>query len=209
MKIYDISMEIYPDMPVYKDREEKKPVLRTVSSHNDGEVHQSEIKMDLHTGTHIDAPLHMLEDGSTSEIYDWTKYITECRVLDYTELGEKISASDLKKADISRSEFLIFKTKNSLSDDFTTGFVYLDSSGADYLVQKGVKGVGIDSLGIERAQPRHPTHRKLLGAEIIILEGLRLKEISAGSYQMIFLPLKIREVEGVPGRAVLIDKADR
>ena len=85
-------------------------------------------------------------------------------------------------------------------------FIYLAESGARYLVDKGVRGVGIDALGIERNQLGHPTHKLLLANGIYILEGLRLKEVKEGSYTLIAAPLNIIGVEASPVRALLLDK---
>ena len=80
----------------------------------------------------------------------------------------------------------------------------MNENAARYLVDKKIRGVGIDSLGIERAQAGHPTHNLLLGAGIVILEGLRLKNIKQDTYELYCLPLKIKNVEAVPVRAILI-----
>ena len=204
MEIIDISMEISEQMPVYKDREEKKPELKTLSTHQKDGVHETEISLNLHSGTHIDAPLHMIKQGATTEVYNWSHYITRARVLDLTDKEEKITSKDLKKVAPQEDEFLLFKTQNSFREDCTTDFVYLDVTGAQYLARRGIKGAGIDSLGIERAQPGHPTHEALLSQNIIILEGLRLADVQVGEYKLIFLPLKIAGVEAAPGRAILI-----
>jgi len=76
MKIYDISMTIHPNMQVYKNKEEKKPIFITRANHINSHVHETSITIDLHTGTHIDAPLHMLKDGATTETYDFKYFIT-------------------------------------------------------------------------------------------------------------------------------------
>jgi arylformamidase len=82
-------------------------------------------------------------------------------------------------------------------------FVYLEKSGAEYLAQLNVKGVGIDSLGIERAQANHSTHHILMSKNIIIIEGLRLAKVDEGIYQMYALPLKIKGADGAPARVIL------
>jgi len=97
------------------------------------------------------------------------------------------------------------KTKNSFSDDFDYNFVYLSGDAAKYLVSKKIIGVGIDGLGIERNQPTYDTHKSLLSNKVMILEGLRLKEVLEGSYKLIILPLKIANVEASPARAILIE----
>ncbi|MGH2330418.1 cyclase family protein [Thermoanaerobacter mathranii] len=202
MKIYDISMEIQENMTVYKNKEEKRP--KRIITVGKGDVTESRISMDMHTGTHIDAPLHMIRGGDTVENIDLHKVITKCKVFDFTNISDKITSEDLANKDIQNGDFIIFKTRNSFREDFDFEFVYLDKSGAKFLKEKGIIGVGIDALGIERSQPEHETHKILLGAGIVILEGLRLKDVEEGEYFLYTAPLKIRGAEASPARAVLI-----
>lgn len=204
MKIYDISMNIYNDMPVYKNKDEKRPELIITQDFQNGDVHESRINMDLHTGTHIDAPLHMIKGGDTIENIGLNKVITKCKVFDLTNISVKITSDSLLDKDIYEGDFIIFKTRNSYTEDFDFEFVYLDKSGAEYLKNKGVIGVGIDALGIERSQPGHETHKVLLESGIVILEGLRLKNIDEGEYFLYAAPLKINGAEAAPTRALLI-----
>jgi len=115
-----------------------------------------------------------------------------------------ITYEDIKNFQIETNDFVIFKTKNSLSEVFDYDFIYVDESAASYLAKKKVRGVGIDALGIERAQKNHPTHKILLSNDIIILEGLRLKSVPEDKYKLFCLPLKIAQVEALPVRAILI-----
>jgi arylformamidase len=209
VKIYDISKEISKDMMVYKDREEKRPQLKVVRDFYTGSVYESIITMDLHTGTHMDAPLHMLEGGETIENQDLSRTITPCRVLDLTHVEDSIGLKHLEDKHIDQGDFLLLKTKNSLREGektFDYDFVYLDKEGAHYLREKKVIGLGIDALGIERAQSDHETHKILMGEGIVIIEGLALKDVPEGEYILIALPLKIKGGEASPVRAVLIDK---
>lgn len=201
MRIYDISMTIETKMPVYKNKEEKTPQIKTKTN---GYVTESSLSFNLHTGTHIDAPLHMLSSGKDISNYPLENFLTHCKVLSFS--SEKISRKDLENKDIKKGDFLLFKTKNSYFDDFIFDFAYLDEEGAAYLKEKEIKGVGIDALGIERNQKNHPTHKLLLGAGIIIIEGLRLKDVPEGEYFLIALPLKIKDVEAAPTRAILVEK---
>jgi len=204
MKIWDISMNIKPWMTVYKNRDENRPVFTVARDHTGGSAYETRVTLHLHTGTHVDAPLHILEDGSTIEKMELDRLLTRCRVLDLGNVEDRITRQDLEGMRIEANDFLLLKTRNSQTDTFDYGFVYLDESGAQYLRDKKVKGVGIDSLGIERDQPGHPTHRILMNAGIIILEGLRLAHVSAGEYTLIALPLKLDGLEASPVRAVLI-----
>lgn len=206
MTIIDISMPISPDMPVYKNRETKRPRVEVVNDFNRGSVYESRLSIEMHTGTHIDAPLHMIEDGEDLTVYPIERSISPCRVLDFTHVEDGITKDDLMEKEILPGEFLLFKTKNSWDEGFNPDFIYLEKSGAEYLVEKRVIGAGIDSLGIERNQPNHETHKSLLGNKIMILEGLRLKDVQEGIYVLFAAPLNILGVEASPVRAFLMDR---
>jgi len=197
-------MSINESMIVYKNKEEKRPKIRTQSDFSTSDHFESIITMDLHTGTHIDAPLHMIENGNTLEGYPLENFIQNCKVIDMTHLTNSITKDDLINLNIQKNDFILFKTQNSFHNEFNFNFIYLDQSAASYLAEKGIVGVGIDALGIERNQPNHETHKSLLSKEIIILEGLRLGEVSEGEYTLCALPLKIDQVEASPTRAILI-----
>lgn len=204
MEVYDISMSIYHDMPVYKGLEFKKPIITVDSDFTNSSAYESRLEMNLHTGTHLDRPLHMIEGGATTETLKLEQVVTECKVLDLTEVDNGITKEDLESKDIQKDDFIILKTKNSFENILEGPFIFVDRSGARYLADIGIKGVGIDSLGIERSQPDHETHKTLLGADIVILEGLRLKDIPEGKYFLVAAPLHIPKVEAAPVRAILL-----
>ena len=155
MRIYDISMTITPDMPVYKGRAEKMPHMSVDSDFTTGTAYETRINMNLHTGTHIDAPLHFVEDGGTIDGMPLEKTVRKCRVIDVTHVAEGICAKDIEGKTIKAGDFVLLKSRNSFEDILEGDFVYLDSTGAQYLKDKGIAGVGSDALGIERAQPEH------------------------------------------------------
>jgi arylformamidase len=202
--IYDISMLIHPNMQTYKNNKEKAPIFKTNQDIKTSTSHDTTVTLNLHTGTHMDYPLHMVRGGADSSSENLNQLITEARVLDLSHLDDKVSKADLVPYKIKENEFILLKTKNSFSDAFLSDFVYLDKDAAKYLSMCKVKGVGTDGLGIERAQKNHETHKTLLKNGIVIIEGLRLKEIKEDTYSLIFLPLKIKGVEASLGRAVLI-----
>lgn len=210
MKIHDISTLIEPDMIVWKNNPNKVPVFETMGTHDTGCSHETRMMMDVHCGTHIDMPLHMIKDGKTMDTFDFTRLITRCKVFDMTYLENPvITADDIQVYNIEKDDFILFKTKNSFrnkEDGFDFKFVYLDESGARLLKDLEVSGVGIDTPGIERAQEDHMTHKLLLEDDIIILEGLALKDIIEGPYELIALPIKLKGTEGSWARAVLIEK---
>ena len=206
MKIYDISMAIAPNMQVYKNKTENKPTLQVNRDFGSSSAYESALAMHMHTGTHMDAPLHMIEGGKTIDQTDLSKVVTWCKVLDLTAAADCITKSDLQSKQIEPGDFVLLKTRNSLQEEFDNSFVYLEKSGAQFLADRGVIGVGIDSLGIERAQPNHETHIALLGSDIPILEGLRLAHIEAGRYFLLAVPLSIAGAEAAPVRALLLDE---
>jgi len=204
MIIYDISMTIEKSMGVYKNIQEKRPVIKFEKKIPRDSINESSMYMNLHTGTHIDAPYHVDNEGATIDSIDLNKLITKCRVLDLIKVEDRITKEDLMHKNIRSGEFLLLKTKNSFTEEFDHNFVFLEKSGAEFLVEKEIIGVAIDSFGIERTQIGHETHKTLFSKGIIIIEGVRLKEIGEGEYFMCALPLKIKGVDGSPARIVLI-----
>lgn len=204
-KIYDVSMTIEESMAVYKNKEEKKPRIRVVQDFDTSSARESRVDMDVHTGTHVDSPLHMLPDGGTMDTLPLENLVGPCRVLDCTKVESGIGRKDLEAYEVSAGEFILLKTRNSFRDDFDFEFVYLTADGAEYLAALGIRGVGIDALGVERSQPGHPTHKTLFRAGVIIMEGLRLQAVAEGSYFMVAAPIKLRETEAAPARVLLFE----
>jgi len=209
--MYDISMTIQKDMLVYKGKDEIRPRLSTVRDFSQGDAHESELQMNVHTGTHIDAPLHMLQDGENANFFFAENPFYKAQLLDLMHIEDKISADDLKKFNIEKDTFLLLKTKNSKPgylEKTPEKFIYLDHSGTDYLLDKDVKGIAIDSNGIERDQDDHPTHKNLLKNNVKILEGVRLNKVPEGRYILLLSLLKIAESDGIPARAYLFKKGE-
>lgn len=212
LKLYDISLTIAPDMIVYKNKPEKRPSLTVTQDFKTSSVHEGRVCLDTHTGTHLDAPLHMLPEGGTIETIPVERLIRPAQVIDLTEVTEGgIEEKHLKgHAPFAPGSFVLLKTQNSIRHrvrrDFDFDFIYLAKSGAAYLAETGIVGVGIDALGIERNQSGHPTHKTLMARDILIAEGLDLYEVSAGTYTLILAPLKIQGADGGPARAYLLEK---
>lgn len=202
MKIYDITAPVFEGMPVYKNKPEKQPVFTKVTNEH---VTESRIAMDAHTGTHIDAPLHMINNGETFESIPIEKLVGSVKVFDLTTVQDGITKADLEQFDIGQNDFILFKTRNSLEDAFDFSFIFLKEDGAQYLAERAIRGVGIDALGIERSQEGHPTHKTLFGANIIVIEGLRLKEVEEGEYFMVAAPLKVIGIDAAPARVLLFE----
>ncbi|MHA1231385.1 MAG: cyclase family protein [Candidatus Helarchaeota archaeon] len=203
--IYDISMIlgentlIYPGDPTFQ--------IWKIQTIEDNGWNLSKICMGLHTGTHIDAPLHIIGSGEGILNLKLKKCIGKCKIIDLSELdlGEMISRSHLKNFSINKGEIILFKTKNSNlnPNKFYDNYIKLGVEAAQYLANKGIKAVGMDYLSIGNEK----VHRLLLDQGILIYEYLNLKEVKQGEYIFIGLPLKI-ESEASPIRAILIDKTD-
>lgn len=204
MQIYDISMPISHSMPVYKGRDFKRPIISIDGDFTTGTAYETRLELNLHTGTHLDTPKHMIPSGYTLEELELSKVITACKVFDLTEVKDKITDKDLMSLDIEKDDFILLKTRNSFEDILETDFIYVDKAGAEYLTKLKIKGVGIDSLGIERDQPDHETHISLFDADVMILEGLILKDIEEGEYLLNAAPIYIPGAEAAPVRAYLI-----
>lgn len=205
MKIYDVSKLISEDMVVYKNREEKRIKRTIVSSYETGDYYESRLDTDLHCGTHIDAPLHMIKNGNTIDKYNVSKFIGKCKVFDLTNVDEFITKKDIESLDIQKDDRVIFKTKNSYDTVYNPKFVYIEEDAAEYLAEKQIQSLGIDAMSIERDKKHHPTHKIILGANIGVIEDMMLKDIDEGEYFLSALPLKIKDSDASPVRAVLIE----
>lgn len=204
-KIIDISWPISPSMTAYKDR--SIVTFTQTKIFEKDHAREATILLGTHSGTHVDAPAHFLEHGNMLDQTDLKSLIGPCKVLDLTGIQEKIIAEDLYKFDIRENDRILLKTKNSFLDPharFDSLFVYLEKSGAEYLVSKKIKSIGIDYLGIERDQPDHATHAILLEKNIPIIEGLRLGHVEPGDYFLCCLPLLLQDLEAAPARVVLL-----
>lgn len=167
----------------------------------------SRISLSAHTGTHMDAPRHFIADGATMEHAPLDDLIGICRVIELDCAGQ-ITPDDLRPHKIRRGQRLLFKTRNSARDwsaePFDTNFVSIRKDAAQYLVESGVRLVGVDYLSIGGYEKDGvETHRIILGAGIWVVEGLRLQGIHPGIYQMICLPMKLEGSDGAPCRVVI------
>lgn len=204
MKLFDISRPLTPETAVYKNKPEKRFVNTVIATHAANGAYESEMKTNMHTGTHVDAPIHQVDGGAFLGEIDLSLYYGPCEVYDLTAVEEAIRRSDLEKLDIPADIIVLFKTSNSHDAGWNSDFVYLAPDAAQYLVDRGVRTVGLDAMSIERNSPDHETHRILLEAGLGLIEDVRLAEIEPGRYTLSCLPLSIPGAEAAPARAVLI-----
>jgi arylformamidase len=203
MRIHDISVPIREQMPIYAGNPEV--TLSRVQSIADGaSANVSRLELGVHTGTHVDAPLHHFDGGPGAKSVALKSLVGPAVVVDATAAREALDEDTVSALDIpAGAERVLFKTRNSSlweRPDFTRDFVRLDGGGARYLVERGVRLVGIDYLSVGDVD----AHQVLLGAGVVPLEGLDLRGIEPGEYRLICLPLRLENADGAPARAILL-----
>ncbi len=166
----------------------------------------SHIDLGVHTGTHMDAPLHFVRDAMTIDQIPLDATVGEARVIEIHD-PESVKRAELEAQQIQAGERILLKTGNSAkrwsTSEFQKDFVYISHQAAQFLVEAGIRSVGVDYLSVGGFYKDGPeTHRALLGASIWIIEGLNLSALHAGRYELICLPLKLVGAEGAPARAI-------
>jgi len=207
MPIYDITNSIRSQMPVYEG--DPSVEIAAWSSMLKGDsANVSFLHLGAHTGTHVDAPAHFIKDAAKIDSLPLDLLIGPARVVRVPEEATEIDRDFLAACDLNQVERILFHTRNSgfWNESFRKDFTHLLPEAAEYLIDQGIKLVGIDYLSIEKFHSgHHRTHIALLSNSVIILEGLNLSEVPAGDYELICLPLKLSEGagDGAPARAVL------
>ena len=209
LNIIDITLPISPALPVWEG--DPPIMLERVADMNAGApCNISRLDCGVHTGTHIDAPLHFVANGTSVEQLDLDRFVGKCHVIELTGDG-RITASELESAMIPADcHRLLLKTTNSAlwlkrPLTFEHEFRALDHTAAQWCVDRGVKLIGVDYLSVEsyHADVGNPTHKILLQAEIGIIEGLNLNDVVSGEYRLVCLPLKLVGSDGAPARVIL------
>ncbi len=211
MKIYDLSLTLTPGMTTYNG--EPGPTISPIADMSKGDAaNVSLLSMGSHTGTHTDAPIHFIPGGTGVDSIALEVLIGPATVLDMSAVEGAITAAHLEAAELPPDAVrVLFKTSNSrywndLSGTFHRDFVYLAPDACRWLVDMGVRLVGIDYLSVEQfGSADHATHRTLLGAGVAIIEGLDLREPSAGHYLLVAMPLKLKDGDGAPSRVALLE----
>ena len=212
MKIFDITLPITNDLPGWPG---DTPIdIQQTSRIGDGEnANVSKIQFSVHTGTHIDAPLHFIESGISIDKIPVSKLIGQVYVIEIEESINLITAEVLKKHPTrqkwERSKKILFKTRNSSfwkhsSNEFLTDYVGVDTSASEFLAGFNFDLIGIDYLSIAAYQDILKPHQILLRREIVLLEGVNLENISQGFYEIYCLPLLIHDSDGAPARVILV-----
>ena len=210
MKILDISVPVSPGMPVWPgDSPVKLERYRALSEGDD--CNSSRICCSVHTGTHVDAPGHFIDNALTVEDLSLDTLMGPAMVIEAPVAGA-IEPDFLESISLPHgTERLLFKTRNSdlwrkPDHNFHSDYVALSPQSSAWIVDRGMRLVGIDYLSVQMFDDSEPvTHRTLLKAGVIVVEGLDLRAVRPGSYQLICLPLKLVGSDGAPARAVLIE----
>ena len=207
MERIDISSPLGPTTPVFPG-DPGVTLHRTHDLARGDPYNLSALGMGTHAGTHVDPPVHFLPNGATIDSIDLGTLNGPCRVVEVPPATTSIDASIVANVPAG-TERVLFRTSNSVrwsrSEAFFGDFVALEPSAARALVERSVRLVGIDALSIENdPSGRYEVHHTLLGAGVLILEGLRLGEAAAGAYDLVCLPLRIVEGDGGPARALLM-----
>ncbi len=208
MRIYDITLTLSPEIPTWPG--DPKFFMERFDKIEAGDnTNTTRIEMSVHTGTHVDAPYHFINHGKGVDQLSLKILTGRVYVLHLPKVSV-VNRATLEKAEIPpRTRRLLIRTKNSDYwakgiNEFQTDFVGLTADAAEYLVKRGVKLVGVDYLSVAPYKQSRPTHEVLLRANVIIVEGLNLAEVSQGRYMLYCLPLKIKGSDGAPARVILI-----
>lgn len=205
MKLIDVSVPLDATLPTYPGNvpfslERQQQIAR--GDH----ANLSAIHMSVHAGTHLDAPKHFFDDGAGVEALPLELLCGRARVIEVTT-RKGITPEDLAGTDLSEDVRLLIKTHNSRAwgtPEFQKDFVGVTEAAARHVVERGVKVLGVDYLSVEVFRtPGAPAHRALLSAGVIIIEGLNLRDVEPGIYDMFCLPLPIVGADGAPARVIL------
>jgi arylformamidase len=211
MTLIDVSVPIHAGMPIYEGDPPVEVTMHTaIAAGAPADVRR--LVLGTHTGTHVDAPAHFIAGGATVDRLPLDVLVGPARVAlprpHAVITRESLEALCPRGAPRRpEDERLLLKTSNSAGwalGRFTREYVALDAGAADWIVERGVRLVGIDGLSVDPwDSPGFPAHRRLLGAGVVILEGLDLSRVEPGACELLCLPLPLRGLDGAPCRALL------
>ncbi|MBW2617873.1 MAG: cyclase family protein [Deltaproteobacteria bacterium] len=212
MKVFDVSIPIRPDMHVWPGID--PPEVKLIFSHANGDgADVTRFDMCVHTGTHVDAPRHFIADGGKVKDMDLGAMVGPAYV-GYLPEVDIITAADLERLPIPAGcERLLLKTKNSQIwqkglEGFQMEYVHLSHDASSWIVDHGIRLVGVDYLSVDEVEPPEPvSHLTLLGGRVVIIEGVVLTDIEPGEYQLYCLPIRLENAEGAPARVILVDES--
>ncbi|MEP6731369.1 MAG: cyclase family protein [bacterium] len=207
--IYDISVPIRTGGLIYPGNPAISITPQQAISQGAG-ANVSRLDLGSHTGTHVDAPKHFFDDGAGVDALSLDVLMGPARLIVFSDAVMSIGEAELREHDLAGVTRVLFKTRNSAwlasgSTEFHPDYTYVAPDGAAYLASLGVKLVGVDYLSVEQFHSgHHMTHRTLLERGIVIVEGLLLSDVPAGTYDLRCLPILLAGLDGAPARAVLV-----
>lgn len=201
MNIIDISMEVDEDMITYPGN--PSPSFNQYSSIPDDVTNETKLCTGSHTGTHVDAPKHVRNEGGTAANIDLTQCYGPCRVVDIGD-DASVDESHVDHIEPRQGEIIIFKTKNTYEDPFNEDYAYISRGAAQRLIEADVKAVGIDYLSVKQFNGDNDVHEDLI-TNMTVYEGLALDHVDPGTYTFAGFPLKLPLDAGMT-RAVLIEE---
>lgn len=210
MRIIDLTHSVSPDMPVYPGTE--PPGFSEACTLDKDGFKEMVITLYSHTGTHMDSPAHLFDGGKTLDAYEPGRFCGPALVLDLSERTGTIEIEDLLqyKEKMQRVDFLLLHTgwgKLWGSEQYFTGFPVLSPEAARWLVQQGVKAIGVDAVSVDPVESMSalPVHQILLGCDVLIIENLTNLDLLVNrEFTLCCLPLKIAWADGAPVRAMAI-----
>jgi len=209
MEIRDVTLMIEPGMPVWPG-DDRVQLFRRQKLEEGESSNVSSLSLSVHTGTHVDAPFHFVQKGYTVENIPMELLVGWAQVVALADSINLIDEKVLQQAGIEKGvSRVLFKTVNSRFwqkgvTEFQKDFVAVSADGARWLVENGIRTVGIDALSIAPFTRSKPTHETLLLANVLIIEGLNLNDVMPGMWMMYCLPLKFKSSDGAPARVILV-----
>jgi arylformamidase len=210
MDLIDVSLTIGPDLLVWPGDPPVEVTPRSQIANGDP-ANVSEVRMGTHTGTHVDPPNHFVEGAPGIDSVDLDILVGDAVVVDARHFDRPIESADLEKLAIPQgSRRVLLRTANSElwrhdRVEFPPTYACLTLQAAQWVVDRGIKLIGVDFLSVEqKGAEGHPTHHTLLENGVVIIEGLNLGDVEPGEYTLACLPLRIKDGDGGPARAVLM-----
>ena len=204
MKVIDLTYLVEEGMTVYPDTE--PPILAQANTIEKDLFCETKLTMYSHTGTHIDAPAHVILGRTSLDDLPAEQFVGKAVVIDCTDVTGEISRSRIP--DIARdADFLLFYTgwgKHWGKDEYFEGYPTVSEEIIDFLLEGNFKGVGLDTISLDPVGSLH-LHRKLFSKDLVIIENLTNLELCGdGLFDFACLPLKFKHSDGAPCRAVAL-----
>jgi len=210
MAIYDLTHLMHSRMPVYPGK--KQPIIESSATLAKDGYREMHLNIDGHTGTHMDAPAHMLQNGRTLDNYPVEKFTGRAVIIPVTDGKSLIEIADLKpyETEIRKAGFVLFRTGWSKywgTDQYLKNFAVLSEVAANWLTTFQLKGIGIDSISVDRIDSvTWPVHHIIFNNDLVIIENLKFPDdLKDGSGTLHCYPLLFENADGSPVRALFFD----